>query len=177
MRATVTLIIINAICFLAAYFLQNSAEYFGLNIFFFNGAYWQILTSMFMHAGIFHIAMNMAVLWQFGTILEKFLGSLRFSLIYLILGILTNILCLAFVYFDFTRGEIINVVGASGAICVLFGIVAFYDPRNAKGLFLMILIISFAPLLLGVNIAWYAHLLGFFLGYFYSFLRNKFGIF
>ena len=154
MKATVTLIIINAICFLAAYFLQNSAEYFGLNIFFFNGAY-----------------------WQFGTILEKFLGSLRFSLIYLILGILTNILCLAFVYFDFTRGEIINVVGASGAICVLFGIVAFYDPRNAKGLFLMILIISFAPLLLGINIAWYAHLLGFFLGYFYSFLRNKFGIF
>jgi len=58
-----------------------------------------------------------------------------------------------------------NVVGASGAISVLFGWFAKKDPHLRGGLVVAILIISFVPLLMGVPVAWYGHLIGFVLGW------------
>src|SRR6187431_1327952 len=40
------------------------------------------VTSGFLHFGIFHLLMNMFVLWQFGTQLEPALGRLRFGIVY-----------------------------------------------------------------------------------------------
>jgi rhomboid family protein len=48
---------------------------------------YQFITSMFMHANIEHIAFNMFGLWMFGSILEKYWGSKRFLIFYLICGI------------------------------------------------------------------------------------------
>jgi membrane associated rhomboid family serine protease len=59
----------------------------------------------------------------------------------------------------------VNLVGASGAISVLIGFLALKDIVNRKGLIIWILLISFAPLLLGLPIAWYAHIIGFLLGW------------
>jgi len=141
---------------------------YGLNVYFFEGAWWQPLTSMFMHASLSHLAMNMVVLFQFGYLLEKELNAhIRYLLIYLGGGIVTSLLT---IYFMNMFGLDHNVVGASGAISVLFGWFAKRDPHLRKGLIVSILIISFIPFLMGVPVAWYAHLIGFGLGYLLGFV-------
>lgn len=49
----------------------------------------QFLTNMFMHdpGSFMHILFNMFTLWMFGTVLERFLGSKRFLIFYLICGV------------------------------------------------------------------------------------------
>lgn len=146
----------------------------GLNILFFKGAYWQILSSMFMHGNLTHLILNMIVLFQFGRILESYLGTFRFFLLYIIGGLMCSVLSAFYVYFSFYYlGEMINLVGASGAICVLMGYYAFLDKSSTKGLIIAILLMSFAPLLMGVNVAWYGHIFGFICGYFLGKLRRK----
>ncbi|EGS7843306.1 rhomboid family intramembrane serine protease [Campylobacter coli] len=142
----------------------------GLNILFFKGAYWQILSSMFMHGNLTHLILNMIVLFQFGRILESYLGFL----LYIIGGLMCSLLSAFYVYFSFYYfGGMINLVGASGAICVLMGYYAFLDKSSTKGLIVAILLMSFAPLLMGVNVAWYGHIFGFICGYFLGKLRRK----
>lgn len=48
----------------------------------------QFITNMFMHDpnGLSHIIFNMFTLWMFGTILERYLGSKRFLIFYLVCG-------------------------------------------------------------------------------------------
>lgn len=70
----------------------------GLNILFFKGAYWQILSSMFMHGNLTHLILNMIVLFQFGRILESYLGALRFFLLYIIGGLMCSLLSAFYVY-------------------------------------------------------------------------------
>lgn len=73
---TIFLIFLNILCyFLISYDYYNIL---GLNILFFNGAYWQLLSSMFLHGNLTHLILNMIVLFQFGRILETYLGALRF---------------------------------------------------------------------------------------------------
>ena len=182
-KATLGLIIANIAVFLIVLlceiikFKYDLYMIFGLNFLFFQGFFWQLLTTMFMHGGIFHIAMNMAVLWQFGSILERVFGTKKFLLMYFITGILTSLLCLIFIYISAKNGSIVNMVGASGVICALLGVLAYFDKRNAKGIFVAILLMSFAPLLVGLKVAWYAHILGFLVGYGYGFLKKRYGIF
>lgn len=153
------------------YFLTSdpvSHVKYGLNAYFWQGAWWQPLSSMFIHANLTHLAMNMVVLFQFGYLLEKELGAhVRYLIIYLGGGIVTSLLTL---WFMRATGMDHNVVGASGAISVLFGWFAAKDPHLRGGLIVSILIISFVPLLMGVPIAWYAHLIGFGLGWLLAFV-------
>jgi membrane associated rhomboid family serine protease len=136
---------------------------FGLNMLFFEGFLWQPLSMMFIHSGLLHLAMNMVVLFQFGTLIEHARGKWFFIILYYMGGIVTSLLTLAYIYF-FTNYQI-NVVGASGAICVLIGWIAQKDSFNRQGLIIAVLLISFLPLLAGMNIAWHAHLIGFGVGW------------
>jgi membrane associated rhomboid family serine protease len=157
------------ICISAAVFLLQIlyGDYvtavLGLNMLFLEGFFWQPLSMMFVHGGLLHLAMNMAVLFQFGTVIENARGKLFFILFYYAGGIATSLLTLMYIYF-FTNHEV-NAVGASGAICVLIGWIAQKDSFNRQGLIIAILLISFLPLLIGLNIAWYAHLIGFGIGW------------
>jgi membrane associated rhomboid family serine protease len=167
MKNNVTALTILTICITCVvYFFQiqnaNLQIIFGLNLYFMNGAYWQILTTMFIHGGLMHLFMNMVVLFQFGSIIENARGKILFLSLYFGGGILTSLFTFAYIYFI---NPYTNVVGASGAICVLIGWIAKKDPYNRKGLIVAILIISFAPLLIGVRVAWFAHILGFAIGY------------
>ena len=163
MPATYTLIGINFIIYFLHYYVFYAPEFslvFGLNALFFNGAWWQVLSTMFLHGSLVHLLMNMAVLFQFGALIERGIGAL------------TSLLSLSYLFFND-----VNMVGASGAISVLLGFLAFYDRASAKGLFIALMLMSFAPLLLGVNVAWYAHLLGFGVGFGAGFLRKRYGVF
>ena len=147
--------------------IQNSIEYgnvyLGLNIYFFrNEFYYQLLSTMFVHGGIAHILMNMFVLFQFGNMIEQYLGKVKYLLLYFVGGLLTSVGSLAYMYFT---GDWVNLVGASGAISVLLGWFALKDIAQRKGIIIWVALISFGPLLLGLPIAWYSHLIGFVLGW------------
>jgi len=161
---TPVLILLNLLMFL---YTQNSYELhlkYGLNTLFFQKHfYWQVLSSMFMHANWTHLLMNMAVLFQFGVLLERDLRvHLKYLFIYFVGGLLTSVLSL---YYIKEVDPSVNLVGASGALSVLFGWFALKDPNLRKGLIITILLISFVPLLMGMPIAWYAHLIGFGIGW------------
>jgi membrane associated rhomboid family serine protease len=166
LSATPIIIAITVVGFILQQLTKYDTVFFGLNRFFFEeGFWWQPLTSMFMHGGLLHLGMNMAVLYQFGTLMEKGLGVGRFLILYLVGGIITALLSIIFLY---SLGLNHVLVGASGAISVLIGVMARHDEYNRKGLIVAILVISFAPLLMGMNIAWYAHLFGFGVGWFWK---------
>ena len=148
--------------------IDNGGLYFGLNIYFFiDNLYYQAISTIFAHGGVEHLAMNMIVLWQVGNMLEYSIGKVKFFILYIIGGILTSIGTLAYMYyFD----DFVNVVGASGAISVLFGYIALKIKDQRIGMLIYILLISFVPILFGMNIAWYSHLIGFAVGIFTGFL-------
>ena len=150
--------------------IQYGSLFMGLNMYFIEGGfYWQPLSSMFAHGGLGHLGMNMFVLYQFGNPIEKYRGKKEFILVYFIGGLLTSILSFAYIYF---LDHQVNLVGASGAICVLMGYYAFFDKMQRKGIITWVLIISVAPILIGLPIAWYAHFIGLAIGFLLGVLRK-----
>ncbi len=157
------IILLNIIMFVIQNNIQNGNLIFGLNILFFKYEfYYQLISSMFVHGGLGHILMNMFVLFQFGNIIEQHIGKFKFLILYLVGGILTSTGSLIYMI---TTNNWSNLVGASGAICAILGWYALKDNYQRTGIIVWIILISFAPLLLGLPVAWYAHLIGFALGW------------
>lgn len=75
-----------------------------------------LLTSMFLHAGLLHLASNMLYLWVFGDNVEDRLGSLRFLVFYLLCGLAANVAQIALAPLS-----TVPSVGASGAIAGILG--------------------------------------------------------
>lgn len=165
---TPILIALNLLVFLLTQENYELSVRYGLNMLFVEqNYYWQPLTSIFMHASWTHLFMNMAVLFQFGMLLERELDAKgRYLLIYFVGGLITSLL--SFLYISYFDPEV-NLVGASGALSVLFGWFALKDPHLRGGLIVSMLLISFVPLMMGMNIAWYAHLIGFGIGWIVGF--------
>ncbi|MGP1506010.1 MAG: rhomboid family intramembrane serine protease [Campylobacter sp.] len=178
-RATLALIALNLVVFLLQIMQPREFEiYFGLNYLFFEkNLLFQPLSSFFLHANFTHLAMNMAVLWLFGSQIETRFGAIKFVSIYIIGGVLTALFSLVFISFGASGGHFINVVGASGAICVLFGVYSGVLRGAWRGMFVALLLMSFLPMAFGVNIAWYAHIIGFGVGIVFVRMGAKFGIF
>lgn len=81
------------------------------------GQYWRLVTPMFLHANLLHLALNMLNFFILGLIAERIFGHIRFVLIYLLTGVAS-----ALASFAFAPQEV--SVGASGAI---FGLVGAYS--------------------------------------------------
>lgn len=79
-----------------------------------NGQWWRVLSSTFLHAGVIHLAMNMAVLASIGPFMERLLGNFGFIVLYVFAGLTGSLLSLA-------HAPTIVSVGASGAIFGLYG--------------------------------------------------------
>lgn len=170
LSATNVIIAITIVLFIIQNVLQNGDLLLGLNGYFLvYDFWWQPLSTMFAHGGIMHLVMNMFVLFQFGNMIEQFRGAKEFLLLYFIAGILTSLVSFGYIYFvePYT-----NLVGASGAICAILGYVAYYDKYQRNGIFMWVGLISFAPLIIGLPIAWYAHIIGLGIGFLYAFIRK-----
>ncbi len=90
-----------------------------------NGGYYRLLTAMFLHYGIIHIALNMLCLYQLGPYVERSLGRLRFTGLYLLAGIGGSAL-------SYSLGPTFaQAAGASGAVFGLFA--AFYVLERKRG--------------------------------------------
>ena len=83
-----------------------------------------LLTSMFMHGGILHIAFNMLFLWVFGNNIEDAMGRLRFIAFYLLAGIVA-----IYAQSLFSADSIVPQIGASGAVAGVLGGYALLHPR------------------------------------------------
>jgi len=83
-----------------------------------------ILTSMFLHGGLLHLAGNMLFLWVFGNNIEDSMGRVRFVAFYLLGGIAA---LAAQTLID--PGAAVPTVGASGAIAAVLGGYALLYPR------------------------------------------------
>jgi rhomboid protease GluP len=79
------------------------------------GQYWRLITSMFLHFGIIHIAGNMWCLWSLGQLAERLLGSFTLFGIYILTGIGASLFSLGW---DPMRVS----AGASGAIFGIAGV-------------------------------------------------------
>lgn len=84
--------------------------------------YYRLITSMFMHFGFEHLLFNMLLLLYLGNILEKKFGSVIFSFIYLVSGLMGNLASL--VYYSLCAENVVSA-GASGAIYGLVGLIAY----------------------------------------------------
>lgn len=89
---------------------------------------WTFLTSMFMHAGIFHLFVNMLSLVFVGSLIEKLIGKKRYIYFYLAAGVFSSLLFVITSYFfgiDLTS----YAVGASGALFGLIGLLMILTPN------------------------------------------------
>ncbi len=84
-----------------------------------------ILTSMFMHAGWEHILGNMLFLWVFGPEIEDVMGPLRYTIFYLLGGLVASLAQIAI-----DPSSTIPNLGASGAIATVMGVFLITYPRD-----------------------------------------------
>ncbi|HYN91019.1 MAG TPA: rhomboid family intramembrane serine protease [Thermoleophilaceae bacterium] len=82
-----------------------------------DGEYWRLVTSGFLHAGLFHLMANMLALWILGSMVEPVLGRRRFALLYFV-----SLLCGSFGALALSPDNL--TVGASGAVFGLMGAAA-----------------------------------------------------
>ena len=138
-----------------------------------------LLTSMFLHGGLAHIAGNMLFLWIFGDNVEDYFGHFPYHLFYLFCGIGSDLLHIAFNF-----NSSVPALGASGAISGVMGAYILLYPRAQV---LTLVLVFFLPIpafiilgywfllqfLAGVSsvgaaatggVAWWAHIGGFLLG-------------
>ena len=79
---------------------------------------WQPVTYLFFHGGIWHVLINMFVLWMFGSELERLWGKNHFLKFYFITGVGSGLVTMSF-----NLQSITPVVGASGAV---YGVLLAY---------------------------------------------------
>ncbi|MBI4481318.1 MAG: rhomboid family intramembrane serine protease [Acidobacteria bacterium] len=72
---------------------------------------WQLITYLFLHGGLFHLLINMLVLWMFGGELERAWGTRRFLKYYFFTGVGAGV-CIVALSWNF----LVPTIGASGAI-------------------------------------------------------------
>jgi membrane associated rhomboid family serine protease len=91
---------------------------------------WQLVTYMFLHAGLVHILFNMLALWMFGAELERIWGTRYFLRYYFVTGGGAALLTVVFAYLFATSLQGAIIVGASGAIYGLLLAYAMYFPER-----------------------------------------------
>jgi rhomboid protease GluP len=86
------------------------------------GQWWRLLSSMFLHFGILHIAMNMWALWSVGRFIERALGSEAYMDVYLLSGWAGSVAS------EITKPMAVSA-GASGAVFGVFGVMLAFVLR------------------------------------------------
>lgn len=132
---TAGLILLNILVFLAVEFTGSSqntmhmldcgAAYTPMIVQ--GGEYYRLFTCMFLHFGIEHLLNNMLVLFVLGSRLERVIGKIKFLLIYLLGGVLGNVISL---YLELHAQNFAVSAGASGAVFAVMGAMIYIVIRN-----------------------------------------------
>jgi membrane associated rhomboid family serine protease len=157
----------------------------------YRGFIWQLFTYMFLHGGIWHLVINMLMLWMFGADLERDWGTRRFLRYYFVCGVGAG-LCALTAALVVSSGPddamlALPTIGASGAI---FGLLLAFGVVYADRIILMMLLFpmkaKYAVMIFGVIEFYYvwqpsrgvsnvAHLGGMLFGYLFLKVRIKGG--
>ena len=131
------------------------------------GYYWQLFTSMFVHANLAHLANNMIFLLIFGLRAEELFTEKEYLAIYFVSGLFGNILTLLL-------GPRVISVGASGAIFGVFGACIIYIYQSIIAVAFYSIILFMMSTGAGVNV--FAHfgglVIGLLLGYYFAKMRR-----
>ena len=132
---------------------------------------WRFITAIFLHGSISHLMGNLIALLFFGIILEKTVGSTKFLGIYLVSGILANLIAINFYS---------SSLGASGAIMGIIGALTILRPTMMVWAFGLIMPMALAAVVwvivdaVGIfipsNIGHIAHLSGIVFGIIFGIL-------
>ncbi|MBT2454383.1 rhomboid family intramembrane serine protease [Streptomyces sp. ISL-86] len=124
------------------------------------GQYYRLLTSVFLHVELWHIAGNMIGLWVIGGPLEAALGRARYLAVYLLSGLGGS----ALVYLLTPPNT--PTLGASGAVFGLLGATVVlvrrlrYEMRPVVTMVVLMLVLTFVPFGGGLSVSWQAHVGG-----------------
>jgi rhomboid protease GluP len=89
----------------------------------FEGWWWQLFTSMFVHVTIAHITFNMFFLWILGVQYERIFGGKSLLFLYILSGLAGNLLSLFLYPWWYVTA------GASGSIFGIFGAIILFNAR------------------------------------------------
>jgi rhomboid protease GluP len=96
-----------------------------------SGEWWRLITYMFLHGGIMHIAFNMWCLWDLGRLCESLYGRWTFLSIYLITGIAAGLASIGWNPGVLSVGASGAIFGLAGALIASFYLGEFSLPRVA----------------------------------------------
>jgi membrane associated rhomboid family serine protease len=100
------------------------------------GEVWRLVTPLFLHADLWHLFLNMFVLYWVGARLEGLHGGWEFLIFYLCAGIFANAVALGL-----EAGGVLPLtlgIGASGSVTAAFVVYAFHFPRQTVLLFFVL---------------------------------------
>lgn len=89
-----------------------------------HGQWFRLLTCIFLHGGLIHIAANMYSLYAIGPLVEDLYGKYKYIIIYLATGIISSL-------FSFWFSAYVSI-GASGAIFGLLGVILVFSIKERK---------------------------------------------
>ena len=127
-RASLWLSLFIFIIFILQAILDNFTDLFILDSRLVVPKVWTLLTAIFLHSGVVHLLYNLFGLALFGSILEHVIGSRKFLYLFFISGLAASLISLPF----YTR-----VLGASGAIFGILGMLGILRPRLTVWLYSM----------------------------------------
>jgi membrane associated rhomboid family serine protease len=136
------------------------------------GEYWRLFTALFLHGGFTHLLFNLFALYILGPPLERSIGTLRFSVCYLISGLASSAGVVGLTILGFVR--VSQLVGASGCIMGIVGAWAGFllrhrhvpQAKQRLGNVAMIIVIQVAFDLSTPQVSMAAHLCGLIAGFF-----------
>jgi membrane associated rhomboid family serine protease len=80
-----------------------------------NGEWWRLVSSTFVHTGMLHVFVNVAILIQLGNVLERLVGRAAFAAVYVSAGVYAGLI-------NLSAHPVSVSVGASAAVFGLYGL-------------------------------------------------------
>ncbi len=115
------------------------------------GQWWRLLTSVFLHIGLVHLAVNMWCLWDLGSFAERIYGHASYLAIYLVTGIAGAIFSLMWRPFALEAGASGAIFGIAGALIASFWLGRLpYSGRAAKAAVLSVIAFAGYNLFVGL---------------------------
>lgn len=159
------------ISFIIIYFIVPNPTVWGFvpSLFWSNisGEWIKLITHIFMHANLIHLAFNSFALYQFGRTVELYLGPIKYVIFFILAGVVQSLL-----YAMLQSKSTIPTIGASGAIAAVMSVYLLRGGNN-NGL-AKVVSNEFYNLLFKryTNVNYLGHILGFGVGWlFYILLR------
>jgi rhomboid protease GluP len=95
------------------------------------GEWWRLLTCVFVHGGLLHIAFNMWCLWDLGALSESLYGRWTFAAVYLISGLGASLASVMWNPYVMSVGASGAIFGLAGALIAAFKLGELSVPRSA----------------------------------------------